>query len=91
MQLSVVWCGVRRHPPVGPASKAGACFGLAAPYYAPMKFFVALIVWFIIAAVMATGIVLAVTGKSLLFRGDLLIASLLVYIGMFSKYGCLTH
>jgi hypothetical protein len=59
-------------------------------FYA-MKFFVALLVWFLIAAVMASGIVMVVTGKHLVFRGDLLIASLLVYIGLFSKYGCLSH
>ena len=56
-----------------------------------MKFFVALLVWFLIAAILATGIVMTVTGKHLLFRGDLLIAGLLVYVGMFSKYGCLSH
>jgi hypothetical protein len=56
-----------------------------------MKFFLALFVWFIIAAILAAGIVMTVTGKHLLFRGDLLIASLLAYIGMFSKYGCLSH
>ena len=56
-----------------------------------MKLLVALLVWFVIAAVLAAGIVMTVTGKSLIFRGDLLIAGLLVYIGMFSKYGCLSH
>ena len=40
---------------------------------------------------MAAGIVMAVSGKGLLFRGDLLILSLLVYTGLFSKYGCLSH
>ena len=56
-----------------------------------MKFFLALAVWFLIVAVLATGVVMTVTGKHLLFRGDLFIAGLLVYIGMFSKYGCLSH
>jgi hypothetical protein len=56
-----------------------------------MKFFLALAVWFLIVAVLATGVVMTVTGKHLLFRGDLFIAGLLIYIGMFSKYGCLSH
>lgn len=56
-----------------------------------MKFFLALVVWFAILFVLAAGIVLAVNGKSLLFRGDLLVAGLLGYLAAFSKYGCFAH
>ena len=67
------------------------CSGPVACYDTGMKFLLALVVWFVIAAILVTGIVMTVTGKHLVFTGDLFIAGLLVYIGMFSKYGCLSH
>lgn len=56
-----------------------------------MKFFLALLVWFVLVFIIGTGIVMAVTGKHLIFRGDLLVASVLGYVAAFAKYGCLTH
>ena len=51
-----------------------------------MKFFLTLLVWFVMVAVIATGFAMAAHGKPLL-----LIGSFVVFIGMFAKFGCLTH
>lgn len=51
-----------------------------------MKFLLAIMVWLIMGAVIATGIILA-------FKGTLwvLILSLLAFIVMVAKIGCLSH
>jgi hypothetical protein len=51
-----------------------------------MKFFLALLVWLIMGAVIATGFAMAAHGKPWL-----LIGSAAVFIGLFAKVGCLSH
>ena len=52
----------------------------------PMSFFTACVVYLLMGAVLAAGIVLAVTKSPLL-----LILGFLVFLGLFSKFGCLIH
>ena len=49
-----------------------------------MKFFATFLVWLIMAAVLATGIVMAVHGKAWL-----LVASSVAFVVLFAKFGCL--
>jgi hypothetical protein len=51
-----------------------------------MKFFIAVLAWLVIAAILATGIVLATKG-SLWLLG----LGLLGFVAAFAKYGCATH
>jgi hypothetical protein len=51
-----------------------------------MKFLAALIVWFVMGAIITAGLVLATTGKPLL-----LILGLLGFILAVGKIGCATH
>jgi hypothetical protein len=51
-----------------------------------MKFLAALIVWFVMGAIITAGLVLATTGKPLL-----LILGLLSFIFAVGKIGCATH
>ena len=53
----------------------------------PMSFFVAVFSWFVIAAILATGIVLAVAKASFL----LLILGALGFVFAFAKWGCASH
>lgn len=52
-----------------------------------MSFYSALLVWLVIAAILVTGVVLAVS-KGIFW---LMFLSIAVFIGMFAKYGCATH
>ncbi len=64
-----------------------ACTSHIAPYYpARMKLALAFFVWFLMAAVLATGCVMAVNGKFWLL--GLGVASFVVLV---AKFGCLTH
>lgn len=59
----------------------------AAPYYsARMKLALAFFVWFLMAAVLATGCVMAVHGKFWLLG-----LSVTGFVVLMAKYGCLTH
>ena len=51
-----------------------------------MGFLAAILVWLIMAAVIAAGIVMAVKGSLWL-----LILSLVLFVVAFAKYGCLSH
>ena len=51
-----------------------------------MSFFVAVLAWLVIAAVLATGIVMAVHGKLLL-----LAIGMILFVFAFAKWGCATH
>ena len=51
-----------------------------------MKFLTAILAWLVIAAVLATGIVLATKGNLVLLG-----LGLLGFIVAFAKYGCATH
>lgn len=51
-----------------------------------MKFFLAIVVYLLIAAVLSWGIVLMMHGKPWL-----LIGSILAYIVAFARLGCLSH
>ncbi len=51
-----------------------------------MKFFLAIVVYVLIAAVLSWGIILMMHGKPWL-----LIASLLAYVVAFGRLGCWTH
>jgi hypothetical protein len=51
-----------------------------------MKFLSALVVWLIMAACIASGFAMAAHGKPWL-----LIGSALVFLGLFARFGCLTH
>jgi hypothetical protein len=51
-----------------------------------MNFILALLAWLIIAAVLTTGILMAVQGSLWL-----LLLGVLGFILLFSKYGCLSH
>ena len=51
-----------------------------------MSFFVALLVWAVIAAILAAGIVMAAKGSFIL-----LVVGLLTFLAGFIKFGCLTH
>lgn len=52
----------------------------------PMKFLTAIFAWLVIAAILATGIVLAAKGSLWL-----LVLGLLGFIVAFAKYGCASH
>ena len=51
-----------------------------------MSFFIGLFSWLVIAAVLVTGIVLAVKGTFWL-----LIVGALAFLAVFAKYGCAAH
>jgi hypothetical protein len=51
-----------------------------------MKFFLAIVVYLLIAAVLSWGILLMMHGKPWL-----LIASVIAYVVAFGKLGCMTH
>jgi hypothetical protein len=51
-----------------------------------MKFFLPLIVWLVMAAVITAGILLAVAGKGVW----LLVLSVVGFVVLVGKYGCLT-
>lgn len=51
-----------------------------------MNFFGILFLWLVIAAVMATGVVMATNGSF-----ALLVISLLGFVFAFSKWGCASH
>ena len=51
-----------------------------------MKFFIAVLAWFVIAAILAMGIVLAAKGSLWL-----LAVGFLGFVFAFAKYGCATH
>jgi hypothetical protein len=51
-----------------------------------MKFLSALFVWLLMAAIIATGFAMAAHGKP-----ALLIGAAAVFVGLFAKYGCLSH
>ena len=53
---------------------------------APMKLLLVLLVWFVMAAILAAGIVMAVAGKLWL-----LVLGTLGFVLLFSKYGCLDN
>lgn len=51
-----------------------------------MSFYLALLAWLLIAAVLVVGIVMATKGSLVL-----LIVSMVLFILAFSKWGCATH
>jgi hypothetical protein len=51
-----------------------------------MKFFGALLLWLIIAAILGTGFAMAAHGKPWL-----LIGGAAIFVGLFAKIGCLSH
>ena len=51
-----------------------------------MSFYVALFAWFVIAAVLTAGIVMATKGAFLL-----LIVGMLAFVFAFAKWGCASH
>jgi len=51
-----------------------------------MKFIAAITVFLVFAALLGTGIVLLLAGKPVVF-----IAALVLFIGAFIKFGCLSH
>ena len=51
-----------------------------------MTFYIALLAWLLISAVLVTGLVMAVKGSVFL-----LLAGLLVFVIAFSVWGCATH
>jgi hypothetical protein len=51
-----------------------------------MNFFLAILVFLLFTLAIGAGIVLMLAGKPLLF-----IAAMLVFVGTFAKYGCLSH
>jgi hypothetical protein len=51
-----------------------------------MRFFLALVVWFIMAAILAAGIVMAAHGQF-----ALLVGGLLVFVLLLVKFGCVQH
>ncbi len=54
---------------------------------ARMKFLLPLLIWIVMGAIIAAGIVIAVLGKGLW----LMVLSLLGFVVMVAKYGCLTQ
>ena len=64
-----------------------ACTPHVAPYYpARMKLALAFFVWFLMAAVLAAGCVMAVSGKFWLLG-----LGVVSFVVLVAKYGCLTH
>ena len=53
---------------------------------AAMSFYVAVLAWLVMAAVLAAGIVMATHGKLLL-----LIVGVILFVFAFGKWGCATH
>ena len=51
-----------------------------------MKFLLPLLVWFVMAGILAAGIVMAVAGKAWL-----LVLGAIGFVLLFSKYGCLDN
>ncbi len=51
-----------------------------------MKFFVALFLWIALAVLLAAGVAKAVHGQP-----TLLCVAGLIFLGLFAKFGCLTH
>ncbi len=56
------------------------------PTFAGMSFYIGLIFWLVLAAVLAAGVVMAAKGSMVL-----LAISMVVFVAGFIKYGCLTH
>ena len=52
----------------------------------PMSFYVAILAWLVIGAILVTGVVLATKGMLWL-----LIVGAVLFIGAFAKWGCATH
>ncbi len=54
-----------------------------------MSFYIGLIAWFIIAAVLIAGVITAANGLAIGF--PLLIGGVVLFMAAFVKFGCLTH
>lgn len=62
------------------------CVKDASHYHYAMKFFLACVIYLLIAAVLAWGLLLAIAGKPVL-----LIAGVVTYLILLGKIGCAAH